>query len=136
MEYIIREITEFIHLPIRHICLLNDIFQSVIIEHPPVTNSIDWKIIEGKKSLFNNLFFESIYFLDVRLLARQANVIFQSSCIHPHDNTISTLESSIYYPPNVTLETSQDTTLQSEISPTIVLQRTNKEPWEPVSFVN
>lgn len=40
----------------------------------------------------------------------------------------------MYYPPNVTLETSQDTTLQPEISPTIVLQRINKEPWEPVSY--
>jgi hypothetical protein len=49
MEYIAREITEFILLPIRHICLLNDLFQSVIIEHPPIVNSIDWKIIEGKK---------------------------------------------------------------------------------------
>jgi hypothetical protein len=69
----------------------------------------------------------------VRLLARQANVILQSSSVNQHDNTISTLESSIYCAPNVTLETSQDTTLQSDISPTIVLQRTNKEPWEPVS---
>jgi len=41
----------------------------------------------------------------------------------------------MYYPPNVTLETSQDTTLQSEILPTIVLQRTNKEPWELVSLL-
>jgi len=71
--------------------------------------------------------------LDVRLLTRKANVILQSSCINQHDNTISTLESSVYCAPNVTLETSQDTTLQSEILPTIVLQRTNKEPWEPVS---
>jgi hypothetical protein len=41
----------------------------------------------------------------------------------------------MYYPPNVTLETSQDTTLQSEILPTIVLQRTNREPWELVSLL-
>ncbi|CAF4911221.1 unnamed protein product, partial [Rotaria socialis] len=69
--------------------------------------------------------------LDIRLLALQANVILQSSCANQHDSTISTLESSVYCAPNVTLETSQDTTLQSEITSTIVLQRTNKEPWEP-----
>ncbi|CAF3843404.1 unnamed protein product [Adineta steineri] len=114
IEYIEQEITAFILSPIRHICLLNDLFQSVITEHSPSTNNIDWKIIE-----------------DVRLLARQANVILQSSCINQHDNTVLTLESSIYCAPNVTLETSQDTTLQSEILPTIVLHRTNKEPWEP-----
>ncbi|CAF0938415.1 unnamed protein product [Adineta steineri] len=114
IEYIEREITAFILSPIRHVCLLNDLFQSVITEHSPSTNNIDWKIIE-----------------DVRLLARQANVILQSSCINQHDNTVLTLESSIYCAPNVTLETSQDTTLQSEILPTIVLHRTNKEPWEP-----
>ena len=68
----------------------------------------------------------------MRLLARQANVILQSSGVNQHDNTVSTIESSIYYAPNVTLETSQDTTLQSEVLPTIVLQRMNKEPWTPV----
>lgn len=74
------------------------------------------------------------YVSDIRLLARQASVILQtSSMTEEHDNTMSTLESSVYYPPNVTLETSQDTTVQSEISSTIVLQRINKEPWEPVS---
>ena len=74
-------------------------------------------------------------FVDIRLLARQGDLILQSSSsAHQHDNTLSTLQSSIYYPPNVTLETSQDTTLQSEIAPTVVLQRTNKEPWEPVSI--
>ncbi len=52
MEYILREVSEFIHLPIQHICLLNDLFQSVIIDHPPVTNSIDWKILEGKYFVF------------------------------------------------------------------------------------
>ncbi|CAF1488453.1 unnamed protein product [Adineta steineri] len=114
IEYIEREIIAFILSPIRHVCLLNDLFQSMLIEHSPSTNNIDWKIIE-----------------DVRLLARQANVILQSSCINQHDNTVLTLESSIYCAPNVTLETSQDTTLQSEILPTIVLHRTNKEPWEP-----
>ncbi|CAF1051144.1 unnamed protein product [Rotaria sordida] len=114
IEYITREITEFILLPIRHICLLNDLFQSEIIEHPPIINSIDWKIIE-----------------DIRFLARQTHVILQPSDITQHDDTISTLESSIYCAPNVTLETSQDTTIQPEITSTIVLQRTNREPWEP-----
>ncbi|CAF1477126.1 unnamed protein product [Rotaria magnacalcarata] len=114
MEYISREITDFILLPIRHICLLNDLFQSEIIANSLVINGVDRKIIE-----------------DIRLLALQANVILQSSCVNQHDNTISTLESSVYCAPNVTLETSQDTTLQSEITSTIVLQRTNKEPWEP-----
>lgn len=76
-------------------------------------------------------------FLDIRLLARQGTVILQSaSSVYQPDNTLSTLQSSIYYPPNVTLETSQDTTLQSEIAPTVVLQRTNKEPWAPVSLQN
>ncbi|CAF1341056.1 unnamed protein product [Adineta ricciae] len=114
VEYIAREITEFIFLPVQHICNINNLLQSYIIEHPPVTHSIDWKIVE-----------------DVRLLARQAAVIFQSSGVNQHDNTVSTIESSIYYAPNVTLETSQDTTLQSEVLSTIVLQRMNKEPWTP-----
>ena len=70
---------------------------------------------------------------DIRLLARQAIVILQSSCVTQLDSTISTLESSIYYVPNVTLNTSQDTTLSSEMVQTTVLQRTNREPWEPVS---
>ncbi|CAF4416928.1 unnamed protein product, partial [Adineta steineri] len=65
IEYIEREITAFILSPIRHVCLLNDLFQSILIEHSPSTNNIDWKIIE-----------------DVRLLARQANVILQSLCIN------------------------------------------------------
>jgi hypothetical protein len=71
--------------------------------------------------------FHNRVILDVRLLTRQANVILQ---FNHHDTT---LESSIYYAPNVTLESSQNTTLQSEISPIVILQRTNKEPWEPVS---
>lgn len=75
-------------------------------------------------------------FVDVRLLARQGTVILQSTNISEHDTTLTTLESSVYYPPNVTLETSQDTTLQSDILPTIVLQRTNKEPWEPVRHLS
>ena len=50
----------------------------------------------------------------MRLLSRQANVIIQSSGVNQHDNTVSTLESSIYYAPNVTLETSQDTTASGE----------------------
>ena len=48
MEYIVREITEFILLPVQHICNINDLLQSYIIEHPPVTHSLDWKIVEGK----------------------------------------------------------------------------------------
>ncbi|CAF4694413.1 unnamed protein product, partial [Rotaria magnacalcarata] len=59
-----------------HICLLNDLFQSEIIANSLVINGVDRKIIE-----------------DIRLLALQANVILQSSCVNQHDNTISTLES-------------------------------------------
>ena len=64
VEFSLREISEFIHLPIRHICLLNDLFQSLIVDHPPVTNSIDWKIIEGKDcdSLVKNSVRELNYF--------------------------------------------------------------------------
>jgi len=58
VEFITREITEFILLPIRHICLLNDLFQSANIE-----NNIDWNIIQSKIYLqkkriliFNGLF--------------------------------------------------------------------------------
>ncbi|CAF4145762.1 unnamed protein product [Rotaria magnacalcarata] len=49
MEYISREITDFILLPIRHICLLNDLFQSEIIANSLVINGVDRKIIEGRK---------------------------------------------------------------------------------------
>jgi hypothetical protein len=43
VEFITREITEFILFPIQHICLLNNLFQSANIE-----NSIDWNIIQSK----------------------------------------------------------------------------------------
>ena len=49
-EFIERELTAFILLPIRHICLLDDIFQSVLIEQPSAMNSNDSKIVEGKLS--------------------------------------------------------------------------------------
>lgn len=49
------------------------------------------------------------------------------------DNTLTTLDSTECDGPNVTMETSQNTTIQSEIIPMMVLQRTNREPWEPVS---
>ena len=34
------------------------------------------------------------------------------------------------------LDSSADLTLQSEVSPTIVLHRTDKEPWESVSSIS
>lgn len=70
---------------------------------------------------------------DVRQLARQAHVILPSpsaAC----EETLTTLESSAYYGHDVTLETSQDTTMRSEMLSTVVLQRTNREPWAPVSY--
>lgn len=91
------------------------------------------KVVNLKKKIFHIL---TVLFvaLDIRVLARQANVVLQSSCVNQHDNTITTLESSVYYGPNVTLETSQDTTMSPEATSAIVLQRTNKEPWEPVGL--
>ncbi len=48
VELITREITEFILLPIRYICILNDLFQLFIIEYSDLMNSMDWKIIQSK----------------------------------------------------------------------------------------
>ncbi len=45
----------------------------------------------------------------------------------------STSQSLQAQPPTQEDTAQQDTTLQSEITSTIVLQRANKEPWEPVS---
>ncbi|CAF0862251.1 unnamed protein product [Rotaria sordida] len=97
IELVIQEITEFILLPIRYICILNDLFQLFVIDYTDLMNDIDWNIIQN-----------------IRYLSKQANNILHLLCY----NEISILESS------------QDTTLQSDISSIIVLQRINKEPWE------
>lgn len=46
-EFIARELTDFIRLPIRHISLLNELFQSIFNAQPSAMNSLDGKIIEG-----------------------------------------------------------------------------------------
>ncbi len=45
VEFLTREISEFILLPIRHICILNDLFQSLRIQY----SDMDWKIMQSKK---------------------------------------------------------------------------------------
>ena len=60
-EFIAREITEFILLPIRHISLLNDLLQSVFNEQPSTMNSLDGKIIEGKQLKDFNGFITRLY---------------------------------------------------------------------------
>jgi hypothetical protein len=45
VEFLTREISEFILLPIRHICILNDLFQSFRIQY----SDMDWKIMQSKK---------------------------------------------------------------------------------------
>ncbi|CAF3390833.1 unnamed protein product [Rotaria sp. Silwood1] len=97
IDLVIHEIIEFILLPIRYICTLNDLFELFVIDYSDLMNSIDWNIIQN-----------------IRCLSKQANNILYLLC---HDE-ISILESS------------QNLTLQSDISSIIVLQRTNKEPWE------
>lgn len=73
------------------------------------------------------------FFSDVRQLARQAHVILPSPSA-VCEETLTTLESSAYYGHDVTLETSQNTTMRAEMLSTVILQRTNREPWEPVSY--
>ncbi|CAF2778396.1 unnamed protein product [Rotaria sp. Silwood2] len=73
IELVIREITEFILLPIRYICTLNDLFQLFVIDYSDLMNSIDWNIIQN-----------------IRFLSKQANNILHLLC---HDE-ISILESS------------------------------------------
>ena len=47
-EYIFREVSEFIILPIRHISLVNDLFQSVLMQSERPISSADRKIVEGE----------------------------------------------------------------------------------------
>jgi len=44
IEIIRKEIIEFIQLPLRHICILNDLFQSFILKY----SDFDWTIIQSK----------------------------------------------------------------------------------------
>jgi hypothetical protein len=73
-------------------------------------------MIEGNIRWESEIFKIEI-FLDVNFLSQQAKYVLQLS----HNDQISISGSS------------QDITLQSEIAPIIVLQRTDKEPWKSVS---
>ncbi|CAF3444946.1 unnamed protein product [Rotaria socialis] len=63
IEVVIRELTEFVLLPIRHICILNDLFQLFLIDSSDSMNSIDSNIIQN-----------------IRFLSKQAYVILQLLC--------------------------------------------------------
>ncbi|CAF1389527.1 unnamed protein product [Rotaria magnacalcarata] len=98
IEVVIRELTEFVLLPIRHICILNDLFQLFVIDSSDSMNSIDSNIIQN-----------------IRFLSKQAYLICQLLC----HGQMPISESSQCIKP------------ECDLSSIIVLQRVNKELWEP-----
>ncbi|CAF4396934.1 unnamed protein product, partial [Adineta steineri] len=87
IELVEQEITDFILLPLRHICILNDVFQNY-----DLTNMIE----------------------AINFLSNQASCIL---CLSSNDQ-----------------ESISNLSLESDIQPIIVLQRTDKESWKSVSL--
>jgi hypothetical protein len=112
VDYIAKDLCHFILLPIQRISQVELLFQQLLTDHTDLSHSLDPMFLQGTDTKVWWTWLIDIC-LELEELAEKAHQLLRA--------------------PSRTSVSSDDMSLLSEASPVIVLARTPKEPWEPVS---